>query len=369
MKKFLFIVIICFISVSAYPAEVIKGIFWGHGALVFDNQGNMYIGYDSHSITKYSPKGEKLLKIGRKGAGPGDLRRISRYAFNPKDNSLYVTEYYNGNRRVSRFGTNGKFKGAWNFEMNWSKYDVVSNIGFDSSGNVMLTGEKSTPRRYKDFMISSGANDLLIFSPEGKFLRKIYNLKVDENAEKRGNYQANIPFQNYMSWIVCLDKIIVKETSGGFIKVFSLDGKLEKKIPFPIKSEPVTEKDLDVWEKTIRSKAWYKKYKSAGLANVNYWRKNLPFPKFKPNSYWRMITDSKGNLYVKENTKYKDKTPVWCKINIQTGKTDILKFKPDETFCQIWKNYFFFYKLVEVEDADEEIETIIKIEEKELFKR
>ena len=367
MKTSFFFLLFCLFGTVIFPAEVIKGIFWGHGPLVFDHQGNMYIGYDEHSISRYSPGGEFLLKIGRKGEGPGDIKRISRYAFNPKDNTLYITEYYNGNRRVSRFSTNGKFVGAWNFEFSWSKYDVVSTIDFDKEGSVLLTAQKRNPRRYKDFILTNEVYDLLKFSPEGKFLKKIYTFNTDFDAEKPGNFQVTIPFQNALSWIVYQDKIIVKEISGDVIYVFSANGELEKKIPFPIKGEKVTDKDLDSWEKRLKSSSFIRKLMAMGNANVNYWRKSLPFPKYKPNSSWRMHIDSKGNLYLREYTQYKKKDPVWFKVNLQTGKIDTLKFKPGEELCGIWGDYFFLYKTIE--DEDEEVETITRLKAEELFSR
>ncbi len=367
MKTFLFFVFFCLFGTVVFPAEVIKDIFWGYGPLVFDNQGNMYFGYDAYSISKYSSDGKHLLKIGRKGEGPGDIKRMSSYAFNPKDNTIYITEYYNGNRRVSRFTTDGKFSGIWNVEIDWSKYNIVSEIDFDKEGNILLTALKRTPRRYKDFTLTNVVYDLLKFSPGGKFLKRIYTFNEDFDAAKPGNFQVTIPFQNAVSWIVYQDKIIVKEISGDVIHVFSPDGELEKEISFPIKKEKVTEKDLDAWEKRLKSLPSIKKIMAMGKADINYWRKSLPFPKYKPNSSWRMVTDSKGNLFVRENTRYKKKDPVWFKVNLQTGKIDTLKFKPGEELCRIRNGYFFLYKIIEEEG--EEIETIIKIKEKDLFNR
>jgi len=353
----------------AFPAKVMKNSFWGDGSLVFDPQGNMYIGYDSYSIAKYSPDGKYLLKIGRKGEGPGDIKRMRSYAFNPKDNNLYVTEHYNGNRWVSRFTTDGKFSGSWKFEMNWSKYDIVDDIAFDKEGNVLLTAKKNNHRSYKDFILTNGVCDLLKFSPGGKFLKTIYTFNTDSNAEKPGNFQVTIPFKNALSWIVYRDKIIVKEISGDLINIYSPDGKLEKKIPFPVKNEKVTEKDLDAWEKRLKSLPSIKKLKMMGNADVDYWKKNLPFPKYKPNSSWKMLTDSKGNLYVREYTRYKKKDPDWYKVNLKTGKIDTLTFKPGEALVQIWRDYFFIYKLIEDEEEDEEIEMITRFTAKELFSR
>ncbi len=370
MKKvrvFVLFMFFCMQGTVGFPAEVIKNITWNQGPLVLDHQGNMYLGYDDYTITKYSPRGELVLKIGRKGEGPGDLKRIGSYAFNHTDKMLYVTEYYNGNRRVSRFSTDGKYAGAWPFEFNWSKYDIVSDIDFDTQGCVFLMAEKRKLRRYKDFVISNKVYDLLKFSPDGKFLKKIYTFNKDRDAEKVGNFQATIPFQNAVSWLVFRDKVIVKEITGDFIHVFSAEGELQKKIPFPVKKEKVTEKDIDAWEKRMKSLPSIKRLKAMGMADVDYWRERLPFPTYKPNTSGTMFTGPNENLYLEEYTRYKKKDPIWFKINLQTGKANTLVFKPGEELSGIRKGYFYLYKVIETED--DEAEMITRIKEEELLKR
>jgi len=372
IKRYLFIVSFCILGIGGtvlFPMEVIKGIFWGNGPLVSDLQGNMYLGFDDHSISKYSLDGKLLLKIGRDGEGPGDIKRICWYAFNKKDNTLYVTEFYNGNRWVSRFSPDGKFIGDWKFEFNWLIYNVVSYIDFDKEGNVFLIAQKQNLRHYKDYIVNNEVYDLLKFSPGGKLLKMIYSFNIDRDAEKPGNFQVTIPFQNRLSWVVCQDKIIVKETSGGFIQVFTSNGELEKKIPFPVKPAKVTEQDLDAWEKRLKSQSFIQGLMAVGKADVNYWRKNLVFPEYKPNSSWRMLTDSKGYLYLSEyDDPYDEKENLsWYKVNCQTGNVDTLKFKPGEELVRVWGEHFFFYKVLE--DQGEEIETIIRLNEKELFNR
>lgn len=365
MKKLFLILILCLHCTTIYPIEVIKDIFWNNGPLVLDDQGNMYVGYDIHSIVKYSPKGEMLLKMGQDGSGPGDLKRMTWHALNPKDHFIYVTEYYEGNRWVSRFTTDGKFVGAWNHKLDWSQYDVVSIIDFDSQGNVLLKAGKSNVKQYKDFRLNNMKEDLLKLSPDGELLATIYKFNSESAAYKDGNFTATIPFKNNISWVIYGDKIIVKETSGNFINIFSPDGKLEKKIPFPVKSEKVTEADIDDWEKEVNSWGWLKKATAEGRANVKYWRKRLPFPEYKPNSNWRMFTDLKGNLYISEYKGYRKKDTAWFRINLQDGKTDRLTFKTGENLSLTWKNYFIFSKTNE--DEEEQTETITKIEEKELL--
>ena len=41
-----------------------------------DSKGNTYSDYGNHQISKYSPEGKLLVRFGRKGEGPGDIKRL-----------------------------------------------------------------------------------------------------------------------------------------------------------------------------------------------------------------------------------------------------------------------------------------------------
>ena len=72
-----------------------------------DKNGNFYVtDYDKSSILKYSPEGNYLLSIGRKGQGPGEFQSMSVARFD-KDGFLYVTD--SSNRRISFFNKDGEF--------------------------------------------------------------------------------------------------------------------------------------------------------------------------------------------------------------------------------------------------------------------
>lgn len=361
IKNIVFILILFYGSAILFPQQVIKDLFCGQGPLVLDKQGNMYIGYDSHSIVKYSPQGKELLKMGQDGAGPGDIRRMNWYAFNPKDNNIYVTEYFEGNRWISRFTTEGKFAGVWNFELGVTKYDASPVIEFDSQGNVIVVVLKKVFKRYRDFDISENKYELLKFSPEGKFIVKIYSFSLESAAYKEGNFTATIPFNNGMEWTVFQEKIIVKETGGDFIAIFSPDGKLEKQIPFPAKKEKVTNKDLDDWEKEVNSWQWIKSLVAQGRANVGFWKRNLPFPAYKPNTEGRMCIDSKGYLYLREYTGYDRRDSIQFKINLQNGEISKFKLKPGLNIEMTWNNQFILYTM----NDDEETLDLIFIDEKD----
>lgn len=72
-----------------------------------DEEGNFYVtSYDDNKILKYSPEGEYVLSIGRKGQGPGEFQSPSIVRFD-KDGFLYVVDSIS--RRISFFNKDGKY--------------------------------------------------------------------------------------------------------------------------------------------------------------------------------------------------------------------------------------------------------------------
>jgi hypothetical protein len=363
VKKIVCLLLIVSFQLIASAEEILKDIQVG-GIFFVDSEGYFYTNSDEHSITRYSPTGELLLTIGKKGEGPSDIKRLGGFDINPLDNNIYVTEFYNGNKWISKFSTGGKYLGEWNCQLDWKKYEAIPNIKFDGKGNIYLKTSHSRSGQLKDFVIGNAEDTIINFSPQGKKLREIYHFKSDVYVEKGGKGNLTIPFNNNLYYTVYNDSIIVRESRDDFIQVFDLEGNLQKKISLPFRKEKVTQEDIDAWEKRIRTSAWGKRGMSEGWLDLDYWKKRLPFPDYKPVSGYPLYIDSQGNLY---NMKYPgmDDTSIKCaRINLTTGVTSIFNFKPGESLLAAWKNYLFIQK-----EDDNDDYVILKIDEKEFFKR
>lgn len=72
-----------------------------------DDEGCFYVtDWDLKRIQKFSPEGEYLLSIGRKGQGPGEFGNIWSPTFD-KEGNLYATDIVN--KKVAFFDRDGKF--------------------------------------------------------------------------------------------------------------------------------------------------------------------------------------------------------------------------------------------------------------------
>jgi hypothetical protein len=363
VKKIYFLLIAVLLHFMVSAEEILKGIVTGSIFLV-DSKGYIYVNSGEHSIAKYSPTGTLLLKIGKKGEGPSDIKRLGWFAINPRDNNIYVTEFFGGNKWISKFSKDGKYLGDWKCEIDWKKWQALSYIKFDNNGNIYLKTIKSVTRRCKDFSIGTSENAVIKFSPQGKKLKEIYKFNSDIYAEKGGKGNITIPFNNSLYWTIYNGNIIVRESGDKFISIFDLEGNFKKKISLPFKREKVIREDIDKWEKRIKSSRWGKRGISEGWLDLEYWKKRLPFPKYKPVSAYQLYIDSHGNLY---SMKYPGSTTthaICAKIDLSNGDVSIVNFRPGEWLLGTWKNYFFIQK---VDDDDDYV--VVKIDEKEFFKR
>jgi len=362
LKKNIFILLsVMLSSLLLGSSKNILNISTGREVFV-DEKQNIYSHYGLYSIIKYSPKGKEVMRIGRKGEGPGDIKRIGWFAVNPLNKLLYVTEIRNGNRRVSMFSTDsGKYINNWKVDLNWNKWDGIPCIQFDYLGNVYIEVVRSIWRPYKSFSLGKLEKVVIKYSASGKKLKEFYRLKSDFMAEKRGKGQITIPYINYLYWKIDKDRFVIRENLKPFIYVFNLDGVLVKTLKLPFKKKLVTNEDLDNWEKGLKLYPNIKRGILEGWFDIKFWRKSLPFPKYKSICGGQLFFDSDGYLYSKKVSTGSNKKNIWAKIDINSEKIKLINF-PKYRLKFIKNNYFFFKT---VNKNDEEI--IVKIK-KELIK-
>ena len=365
MKKIYLIFIAIFLQFIVSAEEILKDIETGR-VFLMDTEGYIYVNSGSHSIAKYSPAGKLLLKMGQKGEGPSDIKRMGWFAINPIEKNIYVTEFLGGNKWLSKFSKEGKFMGEFNCEIDWKKWHGISFIQFDDDGNIYLQLERSIPRRYKDFTIGTMEKALVKFSTRGKKLKEIYKIKTDFWADKGGKGNITIPFHNYLYWKIYNDNIIVKECKKDYISIFDLEGNLKKKVFLPFKKEKVAKKDLDDWEEYLKSLSWVKKGVSEGWFDLKYWRSRLPFPEYKLVSGGQLYIDPHGYLYTMKYSGYKiahSAPTTWAKINLSKYDVSIVFSNPREWPLCDWRDNLFIKKL----DEDDNY-VVVKVPEGQFFK-
>jgi DNA-binding beta-propeller fold protein YncE len=110
-----------------------------------DSRGNIYaLAAREYKIQVYSPKGEYLRTIGKKGQGPGELE-MAVYILLDKDDNLYVFDYMKSafvvfnpeGRYIRNISTKGQYR------------EIPDRIVFDSRGNFIIGSDRIRENSFK----------------------------------------------------------------------------------------------------------------------------------------------------------------------------------------------------------------------------
>jgi hypothetical protein len=110
-----------------------------------DSRGNIYaLAAREYKIQVYSPKGEYLRTIGKKGQGPGELE-MPFYILLDKDDNLYVFDYTKSAFVV--FSPEGKY--IRNISTKGQYREIPDRIVFDSRGNFIIGSDRIRENSFK----------------------------------------------------------------------------------------------------------------------------------------------------------------------------------------------------------------------------
>jgi sugar lactone lactonase YvrE len=216
--------------IKQWPKEVAG---CAHGVYIDDKDDVYIIDSDWHVISKFSPEGDLLLRVGNKGVPSdtgvvnGNFKTIKRGAppFNapskitvsPKG-EIFVTDGY-GNARVHRFSADGKLLASWG-EPGGEKgqFRIPHGIGVDENNRVYVADRENNRIQIFDVegRLLSIWND--IHRPDGICVRDgiVYVSELGHIA-----YVDNVLFEPYenMPWSM----VRVFDTSGRELTRFGGD--------------------------------------------------------------------------------------------------------------------------------------------------
>ncbi len=329
---------------------------------IADESLNFYSDINEYQIVKYSSKGEELFRIGQKGEGPGDIKQLGWFTINPKDSLLYVTERANGNRRISVFSPeNGHFVRIWPCKLDWLNWDSISNIHCDQMGNIYVQAEKIHWRPNKNFSLGAIERVIIKYGHDGTKIKEMYRMQADFMAMLKGKGNVTIPDSNYLSWKVAGKFLIVRENNKQDIDIFFLNGDLYKTIRLPFEKVKITEDYKDIWAKNRLEYPSIKQGIREGWFDLKFWRKNLPFPKYKSISGDQMFVDSRNNLYSRKSPEYDTLDEnIWAIINLDSGKIGVYTL-PFKHRVRLIKDHNFF--LSTMNEDDEPVLKILDIQQ------
>lgn len=154
--------VVVFDKSGRYVRSFGAGQFPSSHGLRMDAGGNLWAtDVVNHTVTKLSPDGKVLLKLGETGVPGVDQRHFDKptdVAF-AANGDVYVSDGY-GNSRVVKFDKNGVFQFAWGKKgKGEGEFDTPHQVRLDSKGEVYVADREN--------------QRIQVFTPEGSFIRQI----------------------------------------------------------------------------------------------------------------------------------------------------------------------------------------------------
>ncbi len=309
---------------------------------------NIYV-YDLKEgcIKVYSPSGTFLRKIGSKGEGPGNIKRIDGLNFGfTADNRLYFTQYFGGHRWITFLNLNGKFQHLLTPKIKEKMFGVENSVSLTDGGFLIEFSFWGKAEKKSQYYLHSDPRCIFHISSKGDIISKI----KEANYFSRISYYATggdleIPFTPIFKWCQYKDDtIIFTDGSERNLKILNYKGELVNEIktslPDPV---VVRKKDLDEWRERVknlynensRDIAWYKKY---GKVIENY--KKSIYSK-KPYIEDLFVTPE-GNILITGSLDSKKEKDFW--LLDEKGKTQ-LKIILNVYKLKIFKSFVFLNKI------------------------
>ena len=172
----------------------------GPAGVTVDDADNIYIAsYDAHTVTKFTAKGDLLLKVGEKGSKRLQFDSPNAIAYNKTNRKLYVSDEWN--HRVQVLNTDLTFHSSFG-KRGSGKHEFIhpAGIAFDLTRNV--------------YVADLNNHRIQVFTADGAFLRT-FGSKGD------GPGQLNHPLGVAVS---PTGVVFAAEMSGHRISVFRTTG-------------------------------------------------------------------------------------------------------------------------------------------------
>jgi hypothetical protein len=334
----------------------------GEGALIYPRQvkegpdGNIYA-YDRKDafIKVYSPKGKFLRKIGGKGEGPGEIKRIDGVNFGfTTDNNLFFTEYFVGHPWITLMKLDGRFHKILKLNTSKKIFGVENAVSLHDGGFLIeFAFMGKAEKRKNKYFLQSSYQGLFRIDAEGRIVSKIKeaNYFTRISFYSRGA-DLGIPFTPIFKWRPYKnDTIIFSDGMDNKLKVLSYNGELISEIVTSIpENEEVTKKDLENWKTRLKKSFgrnqreidWFKKY---GIVIENY--KESIYDK-KPYIMALAVTPGENILITGHRDKQKIDREFW--LIDERGKT-LAKISLAAYALHICK-HFIILKRIDSEDNE-----------------
>lgn len=357
MIKFLTIIFILIGSNLIFSNNIITvGTEENDGELIYPSSvkegldGNIYVSDSKdYYIKVYTSEGKYLFRMGGKGEGPGQMKRMGDFGFNKNKKLLYFSEFFGGHSWITYMKLNGLFDSVLKLKINvrfgLDKIYYIQGNKFIAEINYI--GKIRKREKYFEYTYPKA---VVVIDKTGNIIKTvikktyIHSISMIEDGA-----DLTIPYIPKFLWVKIDKGIAFTDGLSNELKLIDFNGKEIKKISIPVSlPKRVTDDDLDRWRNKlkeifkIRNKTWYDRYGKV----VNKYKKSIY--EYKP-VLGEMSMTEKGNILIGSSTESSGKARRFCLLTID-GKM-IFSFSKKISDLRVSKHYVFF----KTEDEDENV--------------
>jgi len=357
MIKFLIIIFILIFSNLIFSNNIITvGTEENEGELIYPSSvkegldGNIYVSDSKdYYIKVYSSEGKYLFRMGGKGEGPGQIKRMGEFGFHKNKKLLYFSEFFGGHSWITYMKLNGLFDSVLKLNINvrfglGKIYDIQSNkfiAEINYMGKIRKRGEYFEYNYPKAIVMINETGNIIKTLIKKTYVHSIS--MIEDGAD------LTIPYIPKFLWIKIKSGIVFTDGLSNKLKIIDFNEKVVKRISIPVSTpKRVTADDIDRWRKKlkevfkIRNKIWYERYGNV----VNKYKKSIY--EYKPILSEMSVTE-RGNILIGSSTESSEETRKFYLLTVD-GKM-IFSFSKKINDLRVSKHFLFF----KTEDEDENI--------------
>jgi len=248
--------------------------------------GDIYV-YDwkDWHIKVYAAEGKFLRAIGKRGEGPGEIKRMGSFGFT-RDDKLFFVEFFGGHQWITLLELDGRLIRTIKIDIGTRRFGALKAVCTADGGYLCTFAFDLKPEKYGDFFLLRAPKQLLKLDAAGKMSASIVETDhIERMSYIQDGADVQVPFCPVFEWGVLPDNGIV--FSNGLdknLKVFNDRGVMIKEIKTALpEARKVTGADLDKW------RADYKKLLTGNPNNIQWYdRFGDVIEKYKTSIYEKM---------------------------------------------------------------------------------
>lgn len=232
--------------------------------------GDIYV-YDwkDWQIKVYAADGKFLRAIGKRGEGPGEIKRMGGFGFT-RENKLFFVEFIGGHQWITILELDGKLVRTVKIDIGTRMFGALKAVCTADGGYLCTFTFDLKPEKYGDFFLLRAPMKLLKLDATGKMIAAIVETDhIERMSYIQDGADVQVPFSPAFEWGVLPDNSIV--FSNGLdknLKVFNDRGVMIKEIKTALpEARKVTGADLDKW------RADYKKLLTGNPNNIQWYER------------------------------------------------------------------------------------------------